>query len=139
MWAMHVERVQGEYIEPEVIDLENGSGRLYRIHADDISEDGPKLLADLFTEQAQRWARRPPGSPLGPVVQVRWVCVPELPEPFAIGVEEAPDAITYTVESSILSQRAGDCLARLDAEQSPYWQRVPKGYHDVGSTGAVGG
>jgi hypothetical protein len=130
---MHVERVQGDYIEPEIIDLEDGTGCLFRIHADDISEDGPKMLSDLLTAQAQRWAPRPADSPVGPTIPVTWMCVPGLPDPFAIGVDDGPDAITYTIDSSILSQRAGDFLARLDTERSPYWQRVPKGYHDGGA------
>lgn len=130
MWVMHVERVQGDYIEPEIIDLEDGTGCLFRIHESDISEDGPKMLSELLTEQAQRWAPRPADSPIGPVIPVQWICVPGLPDPLVIGVEDRADAITYTVDSSILSQRAGDFLGQLDTERSPYWQRVPKGYHD---------
>lgn len=128
MWVMHVERVAGDYREPEIIDLEGGC--LFKIHESDISQDGTKMLAELLTEQAQHWAPRPPGSPLGPVIPVAWICIPGLPDPFVIGVEDEPGAITYTVDSSILSQRAGDFLGRLDTERSPYWQRVPKGYHD---------
>lgn len=131
MWVMHVERVQGDYREPEIIDLEDGC--LFRLHESDISERGTKMLADLLTEQAQCWAPRPAGSPPGPVIPVKWNCVADLPDPFAIGVEDGPDAITYTVDSSILNQRAGDYLGRLDTERSPYWQRVPKGYHDDGT------
>ena len=130
MWVMRVERVQGDYQDPEIIDLEDGC--LFKIHKSDISKDGTKMLADLLTEQAQQWAPRPPGSK-GPVIPVRWQCVPDLPDPFVIGVEDGPDSITYTVDSSILSQRAGDYLGRLDTERSPYWQRVPKGYHDKGA------
>lgn len=130
MWVMHVERVQGGYIEPEIIDLEDGTGCLFRLHESDISADGTKMLADLLTQQAQRWAPRPPGAPLGPVIPVRWDRVADLPDPFAIGVEDGPEAIVYTVDESILSQRAADYLGRLDTERSPYWQRVPEGYHD---------
>lgn len=133
MWVMHVERVQGDYIEPEIIDLEGGTGCLFRLHESDVSEEGPKMLADLLTKQAQRWAPRPPGSPLGPVIPVRWERIPGLPDPFAIGVEDGPDAITYTVDPAIISQRAADYLGRLDTERSPYWQRVPEGYHDDGT------
>lgn len=132
MWVMRVERVQGDYRHPEIIDLEDGSGCLFRIHESDISEDGTKMLADLLTEQAQRWAPRPAGSK-GPIIPVRWDCVPDLPDPFVIGVEDEPDSVVYTIDSSILSQRAGDYLGRLDTERSPYWQRVPKGYHDDGT------
>lgn len=132
MWVMHVERVPGDYRNPKIIDLEDGTGCLFSIHESDISEDGAKMLSDLLTEQAQCWAPRPPGSPLGPVIPVRWICVPDLPDPFAIGVDDGPDAITYTIDITILSQRAGDYLGRLHTERSPHWQRVPKGYHDHG-------
>lgn len=130
MWVMRVARVHGDYIEPEIIDLEDGSGCIFRLHETDISEDGAKPLAQLLTEQAQRWAPRPPGSPLGPVIPVRWERIPNPPDPLAIGVEDGPTSITYKVDPSLLSQRAADYLGRLDTERSPYWQRVPKGYHD---------
>lgn len=130
VWVMHVERVQGDYREPEIIDLKDGSGCLFRLHVSDISEDAVKPLADLLTAQAKRWAPRPPGAPLGPVVTVRWERIPNPPNPLAIGVEEDAGSITYTVDPSLLSQRAADYLGRLDTERSPYWQRVPRGYHD---------
>ena len=133
MWVMRVERVEGEYRAPEIIDLEDGSGCLFRLHVSDISEDGAKPLADLLTEQAKRWAPRPPGAPLGPVIPVTWERVPNPPDPLAIGVKDSATAITYAVDPSLLSQRAADYLSRLDTDRSPYWQRVPEGYHDDGA------
>jgi hypothetical protein len=130
MWVMHVERVEGEYIEPEIIDLEDGTGCLFRLHESDISRDGPEWLSELLTDQAQRWAPRPAGDPPGPVISVTWLCLPGLPDRFAFGVEDYTHSIIYTVDSSLLSQRAGDYLARLDTQRSPYWQRVPEGYHN---------
>lgn len=135
MWAMQVERVQGAYKSPEIIDLEDGSGCLFKLHEDDISEVGAKMLADLLTEQCQCWAPRPRGV-TGPVIPVRWNCVPDLPDPFVIGVEEGPHSITYSIDADLLSQRAADYLGRLATERSPYWQRVPKGYHDHGNDDA---
>lgn len=136
MWVMHVERVRGDYIQPEIIDLADGTGCLFRLHETDISEDGAKPLAELLTEQAQYWAPRPPGAPLGPVIPVTWLRVANLPDPFVIGVEDAPESITYTIDATLISQRAADYLSRLDTERSPYWQRVPKGYHDQGNMDA---
>lgn len=130
MWVMHVERVKGEYIEPEIIDLPDGSGCLFRLHENDIHEDAPKYLADLLTDQAQRWAPRPPGSPLGPVIPVTWHRTTEMFDRFAIGVEDGPNGIVYECHVDLISQRAADYLSRLDTERSPYWQRVPEGYHD---------
>jgi hypothetical protein len=128
MWVMHVERVEGDYIQPEIIDLEGGC--LFRLHASDISENGVKPLAQLLTEQAKRWAPRPPGAAPGPVIPVSWERVPNPPDPLAIGVEESATFITYKLDPSLISQRAADYLSRLDTERSPYWQRVPEGYHD---------
>ncbi|MER8220955.1 hypothetical protein ABTZ58_10245 [Streptomyces sp. NPDC094143] len=127
---MHVERVEGEYIEPEIIDLEDGSGCLFRLHESDIHEDGPKYLADLLTDQAQRWAPRPPGSPPGPVIPVLWKRSADQLDRFAIGVVDNPRGIIYECHVDLISQRAADYLSRLDTERSPYWQRVPEGYHD---------
>jgi hypothetical protein len=132
MWVMHVQRVHGDYIEPEIIDLEDGTGCLFRLHETDVSEDGAKKLAVLLTAQAKRWAPRPAGS-VGPVIPVRWERVPNPPDPLAIGVEDGATSITYTVDPSLISQRAADYLGRLDTERSPYWQRVPEGYHDDGT------
>ncbi|MEU6365695.1 hypothetical protein ABZ876_08060 [Streptomyces sp. NPDC046931] len=126
---MHVERVKGDYIEPEIIDLEDGSGCLFRLHESDIHEDGPKHLSQLLTDQAQWWAPRPPGS-VGPMIPVLWLRVRDLPDRWAIGVEDRVDSITYKVHPDLISQRAADYLGRLDTERSPYWQRVPEGYHD---------
>jgi hypothetical protein len=130
MWVMHVERVQGGYIEPEIIDLEDGTGCLFRLHETDVSEDGTTKLAALLTAQAKRWAPRPPGAPLGPVIPVRWERIPRPTDRLSIGVEDGSKSITYTVDPSLISQRAADYLSRLDTERSPYWQRVPEGYHD---------
>lgn len=136
MWVMHVERVEGDYIEPEIIDLEDGSGCLFRLHETDISKTGVKPLATLLTEQAQRWAPRPPDAPLGPVIPVTWERIPNPPNPLAIGVKDGKGAITYTIDTAMMSQRAADYLGRLDTERSPYWQRVPEGYHDKGDGAA---
>jgi hypothetical protein len=130
MWVMHVERVQGDYIAPEIIDLEDKTGCLFRLHETDISESGVKPLAHLLTEQAQFWAPRPAGSPPGPVVPVRWERIPAPPDPLAIGVDDLACGITYTLDVEMLSERAADYLSRLDTERSPYWQRVPRGYHN---------
>lgn len=136
MWVMHVERIHGGYVEPEIIDLEGGAGCLFRLHETDISEDGPAMLADLLTQQAQRWAPRPPGS-IGPVIPVRWDRVHDLPDPFLMGVEDGPDAITYSVDADIISQHAADYLGKLGTERSPHWQRVPEGYHDDRTSGGA--
>ncbi|MFI6033022.1 hypothetical protein ACIBBD_02330 [Streptomyces sp. NPDC051315] len=133
---MHVERVKGKYVEPEIIDLEDGSGCLFRLHESDIHEDGPAYLSRLLTDQAQRWAPRPPGSPIGPVIPVRWTRTPDMPNRFAIGVEDGVGSITYKCHTELISQRAADYLSRLDTERSPYWQRVPEGYHEDGADGA---
>lgn len=135
---MHVERVKGNYIEPEIIDLEDGSGCLFRLHETDVHKDGPKLLSELLTDQAQRWAPRPPGSPLGHVIPVRWLRTAKVVDldRFVIGVDDGADSITYKVDPELISQRAADFLGHELTKRSPCWQRVSTGYHDVGGADA---
>lgn len=130
MWVMHVECVQGDYLKPEIIDLIDGTGCLFRLHESDVSRDGVKLIADLLTRQAQFWAPRPPDAPLGPVIPVRWERVPAPSPRLPVGVEDHPHSLTYMVDPPLLSQRAADHLSRLGTDRTPYWQRVSKGYHD---------
>ncbi|MFJ9420782.1 hypothetical protein [Streptomyces sp. NPDC101249] len=132
MWTMHVERVTGDYVKPEIVDLEDGSGCIFKLHETDISEDGPASLSNVLTRQAQFWAPRPAGSPAGPVVTVTWHRVPRDGNPLSIGVKDGVNKIEYQVDPRLLSQRAADYLGQLDTERSPYWQRVPRGYHDDG-------
>ncbi|MFF7184644.1 hypothetical protein ACFZAR_05295 [Streptomyces sp. NPDC008222] len=126
---MHVERVKGDYIEPEVVDLEDGSGCLFRFHETDVHEDGPAYLSKLLTDQAQRWSARSDGS-LGPVIPVHWERVPEFLGRFAAGVEDGANSITYKVDPNLISQHAADRVGQILTARSPYWQRVPEGYHD---------
>lgn len=128
MWVMRVERVEGEYTEPEIVDLDDGSGCLFRLHGLDITEQGAAWLAQLLTEQAQAWAPRPKNC-RGPVVPTHFV-LDDLPEPFAMCVDDKPDSITYSVDTPLMSARGADSLGRRITERSPYWQRVPKGYHE---------
>ena len=95
MWVMHVERVHGKYTEPEIIDLDDGTGCLFRLHESDVSEDGVERLAFVLTQQAKRWAPRPPGSPLGPVIPVRWERIPHPVDPMAVGVKDGARSIIY--------------------------------------------
>lgn len=130
MWVMRVERHGGDYFEPDIIDLEDGSGCLFKFHEKDISEPGVVWLSEVLTDQAQRWAVRPPGTPLGPVINVRFELVPDLPDPMAILIDDnGGNSITYTVDQELLSEHAAEVLGRLDTERSPYWIRVPEGYH----------
>ena len=69
-------------------------------------------------------------SPVGPVITVTWERVPKPDSRLEIGVEEDATSITYRLDPSLMSQHAADYLSRLDTERSPYWQRVPQGYHD---------
>lgn len=129
MWVIRVERHSGDYFEPEIIDLDDGSGCLFKFHDKDISEPGVGWLSRLLTDQAQRWAPRPADAPLGPVIPVRFELVPDLPDPLAILVDDTGDSIIYTVDDELLSEHAAEVLGRLDTERSPYWMRVPEGYH----------
>ena len=127
---MRVERVEGGYREPEIVDLEDGTGCLFKLHESDIDEDGAVWLGQLLTEQARRWAPRLPGMPLGPAIPVVFERVPGLPDPIAVRLEDGADRITYTVDESIVSEHAAVFLGNLLTARSPYWRRVPRGFHE---------
>ena len=133
MWVMHVERVKGDYIEPEIIDLEDGSGCLFRLHESDIHEDGPALLSELLTDQARKWAVRPPGQ-VGPMIPVRWFRDASLRHRLNAGVGDNSGLIIYHVHPDLISQHAADRLGHDLTQRSPYWRRVPVGYY--GDNGA---
>ncbi|MFI9598852.1 hypothetical protein ACIHCX_03055 [Streptomyces sp. NPDC052043] len=128
--VLHVERVSGRYIEPEIIDCYNGSQ--IRIHEDDVGEDGAAWLDQAFTDTTKLWTLRPPSTRPGPIVPVRFECVADLPEQFAIVIDDTPESITYSLDekSGILTQRAADTLSRLATQRTPRWCRYPQGYRE---------
>ncbi|MFS4103852.1 hypothetical protein [Streptomyces sp. PD-S100-1] len=119
---MHVERVSGRYIEPEIVDLEDGC--LFRIHKNDVGETGAAWLAQVLAGMTQWWALRPADSPPGPVVPVRFERVSDLPDPIGIVVDHSPLGITYSVDEKAVffTQRAADRLSRLATERTPNWR-----------------
>ncbi|MFF8590045.1 hypothetical protein ACF061_01155 [Streptomyces sp. NPDC015220] len=123
---MHVERVSGRYIEPEIVDLDDGC--LFRIHKRDVGETGAAWLAQVLAGMTQWWGLRPSDSPLGPVVPVRFERVNDLPEPFGIVVDHSSRFITYAVDEKTVSltQYAADRLSRLATERTPRWQPLPR-------------
>lgn len=135
MFVMHVERRKGEYFDPEVIDLDDGSGCLFKFHESDISDKGAIWLSEILTEQARVWGPRPAGAPLGPVIPVTFERAVGLPEPIAIRLDDQPDRIAYTIDADIISDHAAKTLGEILTGRSPFWQRVPEGYHDDNDAG----
>jgi hypothetical protein len=112
------------YFEPWIEDFEDGSGRRFHFHYDDISDEGVRAFSDVFTQQVRRWRPRPPGSPAGvriPVTMERW---PVMPYGVPVAVVDRPDCIAYTAHADLISARGAASITRTQSERSPYWERV---------------
>lgn len=121
--SMQVDRVSGPYFEPHVTDWDGGCAWVF--HVSDISEEGAGYFAQAMTDQARNWGLRRPGEPLGPIVPVRIVRVPDLPHPCAIHVEDQADHITYTVGEDLISEHGAEAIGKILTARSPYWIRRP--------------
>lgn len=121
--SMQVERVGGPYFEPHVVDWDDGCAWIF--HVSDITEDGAKYFKQAMTDQAQNWGLRPPGTPLGPIVPVCIAREPGFPKALAIHVDDTVDAITYTVDEDLISERGAEVIGRKLTDRSPYWLRRP--------------
>lgn len=121
--SMQVERVSGPDFEPHVVDWDDGCAWVF--HVSDISEDGAEHFKKAMTDQARNWGIRDSGTPLGPIVPVRIVRVPDLPEVLAMQVDDRADAITYTVDEDLISERGAEVISRKLTERSPHWLRRP--------------
>ena len=114
---------QGEYFEPWIEDHDNGC--TFHFHRDDISEEAPPLLAELFSEQARRWHPRPPGVPRGRRIPVTMELEPVMPYGVAVAVDDRAAYIAYTVRADLISEQAADAITRIQSERSPHWERRP--------------
>lgn len=120
---MQVERVGGPDFEPHVVDWDTGCAWVF--HTSDITEEGAEYFKKAMTDQAKNWGLRPAGTPLGPIVPVRIVRVPDLPKICAMRVDDRAEAITYTVDEDLISDRGAEVIGRKLTERSPYWLRRP--------------
>ena len=122
---MQVDRVVvGAYFEPHIVDIE-GEGCIFVFHEQDITPKGADYFAQVMTDQARRWAPRTPDMPRGGIIPVRIMREPDLPEPFAIHLDDSASSITYTVDMELISEHGAEVISRLLTERSPHWHRVP--------------
>lgn len=125
MLSMKVDRVVvGAYFEPHIVDIED-EGCVFLFHKRDITVKGADYFAQVMTDQARRWAPRTPEMPRGGIIPVRIIREPDLPEPFAIHLDDSAESITYTVDEVLISEHGAEVISRLLTERSPHWQRVP--------------
>jgi hypothetical protein len=123
MWVMQVERLGGSHFAPFIVDHDDGC--TFTFHNDDITPDGATWFSQAMTEQARRWVPRPTGMKSGPVVPVRIVREPDLPNPFRLRLEDTPRSITYIVADEAISAYGAAVISRKLTERSPHWHRVP--------------
>lgn len=125
MLNMQVDRVVvGAYFEPHIVDIED-EGCIFVFHEQDITPKGADYFAQVMTDQARRWAPRAPDMPRGGIIPVRIMREPDLPEPFAIRLDDSASSITYTVDMELISEHGAEVISRLLTERSPHWHRVP--------------
>lgn len=114
-----------EYFEPWIEDFEDGGGRRFHFHHDDISDEGVTIFADVFTQQVRRWRPRPPGAPAGSRIPVTMERRPVMPRGVPLAVVDRPDYIAYTARADLISARGAASITRTQSEQSANWERVP--------------
>lgn len=124
--SMHVNRViGGEYFEPHVVDLDDGSGCVWMFHELDITSEGADCFVNAMTDQAMRWAFRTPEMGLGDVIPVRIIRDEALPKGCGIYLDDTAEGITYIAEVSLISERGAAGIGRVLTERSPHWFRRP--------------
>ncbi len=126
MLTIEVERRGGAYFEPYITDHDNGC--VVTFHNDDITDEGAGYLAQAYTSQALRWARRLPGEQRGERIPVAMERRAVLPDGAVVVVEDRPDCIKYTVRADLISARGAESITRTQSERSPDWGRLPAPY-----------
>lgn len=117
---------QGEpYFEPWIERFEDGRGRRFHFHWDDISDEGAAWLREVYIEQARRWHPRPPDMPRGRKIPVTMERRPVMPCGVPIAVDDRAEYIAYMVRSDLISERGARAIARIQSETSPHWVRRP--------------
>lgn len=129
---MRVNRViGGEYFEPHVVDLDDGSGCVWVFHELDITSQGADCFVNAMTDQAKVWAFRTPEMGLGGIIPVRIVRDRTLPKKCGIYYTDSAEGITYVAAPLLISERGAAGIGRVLTERSPYWYRRPDEPHSL--------
>ncbi|MYY79677.1 MULTISPECIES: hypothetical protein [unclassified Streptomyces] len=129
---MQVNRViGGEYFEPHVVDLDDGSGCVWVFHELDITSEGADCFVNAMTEQAKVWAFRTPEMGLGEIIPVRILRDGQLPTKCGICYTDSPEGITYYAEPDLISERGAAGIGRVLTDRSPHWYRRPDEPHSL--------
>ncbi|MFM9542266.1 tudor domain-containing protein [Streptomyces turgidiscabies] len=123
MLSIEVERCGGAYFEPYITDHDTGC--VVTFHNDDITEEGAGYLAQAYSNQALRWARRLPGEQRGERIPVAMERRAVLPDRAVVVVEDRPGFVKYTVRADLISARGAESITRTQSERSPDWGRLP--------------
>jgi len=127
---IEVERHPGAYFEPYITDhlTDESAGCVFHFHVDDITDEGAELFREVFLQQACKWNPRPADAPRGRRIPIWMEMRTDLPDGFAILVEDQPTYIKYIARPGLMSPRAAESLTRHQSERSPDWWRLPARY-----------
>ncbi|MFJ9037890.1 hypothetical protein ACIRF8_15020 [Streptomyces sp. NPDC102406] len=120
---MQVERSGGGHFAPFIVDSIDGCTFVF--HEDDITPEGAGWFSQAMTEQARRWLPRTMEMPRGPIVPVRIIREPVLPDPYRLRLDDSAERITYWVIDTAIKRHAADEICRQLTERSPHWHRLP--------------
>lgn len=128
--SIKVARYRGAYFEPYIEDFatDDEAGCVFHMHEDDITSAGAVAFADALTQQARRWRPRPPDMPRGPRIPITMEMRQDMPEGYAIVIDDRAAGIHYTVRSGLIKQHAGETITNSQSERSPHWMRLPARY-----------
>ncbi|MGW3410306.1 hypothetical protein [Streptomyces sp. NPDC000888] len=129
---IQVERHSGLYFEPHIKDHicveEDRATCVFHFHTSDISDEGGVFFCDVFLQQARQWKPRPEGAPRGPRIPIWMEQREDLPDGYAILVDDQAEYIKYIVRPGLIHPRGAESITRHQSERSPDWWRLPAQY-----------
>lgn len=128
--TIKVQRYSGVYVVPRIEDFVTATeaGCVFHMHDDDITPEGAVHFADALTQQARRWRPRTPDMPRGARIPVTMELRDDMPDDYAIIIDDRAEGIHYTVRAGMIKQHAGDVITNSQSERSPDWMRLPARY-----------
>lgn len=129
---IEVERHPGLYFEPYIkdhISVEDDYATcVFNFHTSDITQEGAPLFREIFLQQALRWKPRPDGAQRGPRIPIWMDLRDDLPDGYAVLVDDRDDHIRYVARPGLIHPRGAESITRHQSERSPDWWRLPAQY-----------
>ncbi|WP_326729032.1 hypothetical protein [Streptomyces phaeochromogenes] len=127
---IEVERHSGAYFEPYITDhiTAERAGCVFHFHEDDITDEGADLFCQVLLQQARKWNPLPADAPRGQRIPIWMEMRTDLPDGYAILVEDCAEFIKYIARPGLIEPRAAESITRHQSERSPDWWRLPARY-----------